>query len=213
MVNYSKSFADRVEFGVNGKVINETIINTSATGLAVDLGVQYKFADYPISFGVVLRNLGNRMEYTGSDLEQKLTPQDAQSGSIKENFRVKSQAFDLPAVLDMSANYTVFPGLDLMGSFRNFSFGPNSYSLAAKYSIAGLGWVAAGSSFESVADSKPAGVSNTVWDEWTQTPFGTSFGAGVKVPLGSMNLDVAYSIRTATDYFSNNSTLQLSLEF
>jgi len=213
MANYSKSFADRVEFGVNAKVINETIINTSATGLAVDLGVQYKFADLPMSFGIVLRNLGSRMEYTGSDLEQKLTPEDAQSGTIKENFRVKSQDFDLPAVLDISVNYTVFPGLDVMGSFRNYSFGSNSNSVAVKYSIAGLGWIAAGSSFQSITDTKPDNISNAVWDEWTKTPFGASFGAGVNVPLGGMNLGVAYSIRTAVDYFSNNSALQLSLEF
>ncbi|RMF10961.1 MAG: hypothetical protein D6762_00395 [Candidatus Neomarinimicrobiota bacterium] len=213
MMNYSKSFADRVDFGVNAKLVNETIINTSATGLCVDLGVQYKFADQPLAFGVVLRNLGNRMEYTGSDLEQKLTPQDAQSGTIEENFRVKSQAFDLPAVLDVSVDYSVIKGLDLMASYRNYSFGPNSYSLAGKFEVAGLGWVAGGTSVQSIADTKPDNISNTVWDEWTKTPFGVTFGAGVNVPLGSMNLGVAYSVQTATNYFNNNSTLQLSLEF
>ena len=60
---YAKSFSDRVQFGANFKLVTETIMNTSASGMAVDLGVQYKFPDMPLHIGVVLKNLGSRMEY------------------------------------------------------------------------------------------------------------------------------------------------------
>lgn len=213
MANYSKSFADRVQFGANFKIVSEQIINTSARGLAVDLGVQYKFADMPLSFGVVLRNLGARMEYTGSDLEQKLTPSESESGTLKENFRVKAESFELPALLDISASYQVIPGLDLMGSFKNYSFNANSSSFAAKYSIAGIGWIAGGTTIQMISDTQPDDVSNSNWDEWTQSPWGATFGAGVNVPIGGMNLGVAYSIRTVTDYFENNNIFQISVDF
>lgn len=214
MLNYSKSFADRVQFGANFKLISEQIINTGATGFAVDLGVQYRFTDLPVSMGVVLRNLGNRMEYAGSDLEQNLTPEDAESGSIRERFRVKSESFELPASLDISVDYEAIPGLALMGAYRNNSFAANQTIVAAKYTIAGIGWVAGGTSMLALGgETQPDDISESVWDEWTQSPFGMTFGAGVNIPLGAMNLGVAYSVRTVTDYFENNNTVQLTLDF
>ena len=64
-----------------------------------------------------------------------------------------------------------------------------------------------------INDVQEDDVSDTVWEEWANTPWGVTFGAGVNVPVGNMNLGVAYSLRTVTDYFSNNNIVQLSLEF
>ncbi|MFH1851360.1 MAG: PorV/PorQ family protein [Candidatus Neomarinimicrobiota bacterium] len=211
--NYSKSFADRVQFGANFKVVSEQIINTKATGLCIDLGVQYRFADLPVTFGVVLRNLGPRMEYSGSDMEQALTPAGTSSGTLQENFRVKSESFELPAMLDISANYEVFSGLNLMGSFRNNSFATNYTSFGAKYNYGNLAWVAGGTTFSLVEDTQEDGVSDADWEDWYTTPWGLTFGAGVNVPVGTMKLGVAYSVRTVTNYFENNNTVQLTLEF
>jgi len=211
--NYAKRFADRVQFGVNFKMISEQIINTRATGLCVDLGVQYRFADIPVTFGVVMKNLGPRMEYSGSDLEQPLQPVDSESGTILENFVVRSESFELPAMLNISANYEVFSGLDLMGSFQNNSFATNSAKFGARYSFKNLVWVAGGMSMNLINDVQEDDVSDGVWEEWAETPWGMTFGAGVSVPVGNMNLGVAYSLRTVTDYFSNNNIVQLSLEF
>ena len=211
--NYSKRFADRVQFGVNFKLISEQIINTKATGIGIDLGVQYRFADLPVTFGVVLRNLGPRMEYSGPDLEQPLAPLNTESGTINENFRVKGESFELPAMLDISANYEVFSGLNLMGSFRNNSFATNYTSLGAKYSMSNLFWVAGGTTLNLLDDTQEDGVSDDDWEEWYSTPWGLTFGAGVNVPLGDMKLGISYSMRTVTDYFENNNTVQLLLEF
>ncbi len=211
--NYSKRFADRVTFGANFKFISEQIVNTKATGACIDLGVQYRFAELPLTFGVVLSNLGPRMRYNGPDLEQSLQPDDTESGTITENFRIISESFELPAKLDMSVSYEVFSGLDLMGQFTNNSFAPNNAAFAARYSYGNLGWVAGGTTMNLVGDTQLDDVSDTEWEEWYSKPFGMTFGAGVNVPLGDMSVGVSYSVRTVTDYFNNNNIIQLTLNF
>lgn len=212
--NYAKRFADRIQFGANFKVVSEQIINTKATGMCVDLGVQYRFTDLPLTFGVVLANLGPRMRYNGSDLEQKLQPSDTESGTITENFRVVAESFELPAKLSISLDYEVFSGLDLMGAFTNNAFSTNAACLAAKYTFNKIAWVAGGTTLDLAgSDEQEEGISDSIWDEWYSTPFGMTFGAGVDVPLGDMKLGIAYSLRTVTDYFNNNQIVQLTLNF
>jgi len=211
--NFSKRMTDRVNFGVNFKIISEKIMNTGASGFGVDFGVQYGFENLPLSIGVALKNLGGKMEYTGSDLEQQLTPEGSESGTIKERFRIKAQEFDLPATLDLSANYSIGSTIDLMANYRNNSFAVNALNVAARYKFGDLAWVGAGTSMDMVADDQPDDVSDDAWDEWTSTVWGSTFGAGVSVPLGTMTLNIDYSIRTVSNYFDNNNVLQLSVEF
>jgi hypothetical protein len=213
---YAKSFADRVRFGTSFKFVSEQIINTKATGLAIDMGVQYQFANLPLAIGVSLRNLGNRMEYQGPDLEQTLTPEGAQSGTIVERFRVKAEAFDLPADLNIGVSYAPMPGLNLMWAFTNNAFAVNTQSFAAKYSI-GPAWVAGGTSTRLVGDTRPADIPTTVWNEAnteaSDNLFGTTFGAGVEVPVGGMKLGLSYSMRSVTRYFDNNKVMQITVQF
>ena len=42
-ISFAKIITDRVSVGVNAKIINETITDVSATGFALDFGVQYRF--------------------------------------------------------------------------------------------------------------------------------------------------------------------------
>lgn len=211
--NFSKAITDRVNFGVNFKFISEKIVNTGASGIAVDFGVQYAFQELPLDIGVVLKNLGGKMEYTGPDLEQQLKPEDSQSGTIEERFRIKAQAFEIPATLDLSANYSIGNSIDIMANYRNNSFAINTFNVAGRFNFGDIAWVGAGTSFDMVSDSQPDDVADAAWDEWTSTVWGSTFGAGVSVPLGTMTLNIDYSIRTVTNYFDNNNVLQLSVEF
>lgn len=213
-VTYAKSFSDRVQFGVNFKLVSEAIMNTKASGLAIDLGVQYQFPDMPLYIGVVLKNLGGRMEYQGSDLEQKLSPAGAESGSMQERFRIKAEQFDLPAQFDISLNYEVIPDLTLMGTFTQNSFSANTGSFAAKYSFKDFVWVAAGTQLGIAGSSEqPDDVDDDEWDEYSNTVWGYTFGAGVAIPLGEFKVGVGYSYRSVSDYFTNNSLFQLTVDF
>jgi hypothetical protein len=211
---YAKSFSDRVQFGANFKFVNEKIMNTSASGLAVDLGVQYRFPDMPLHIGVVLKNLGSRMEYKGTDLEQTVDLPGVESGTIQERLRVKSESFALPSVFDISINYEVIPGFMLLSGFKNNAFSSNTGSFAGKYTFKDFVWVAAGTQLDLVNSSdQPDDVEDDEWKERTNNVWGYTFGAGVAVPVGDFKLGIGYSFRSVTDYFTNNSLFQLTVDF
>ena len=211
---YAKSFSDRVQFGANFKLVTEKIMNTSATGMAVDLGVQYTFPDMPLHIGVVLKNLGSRMTYNGTDLEQFVDLAGVESGTIQERLRVVNESFAIPSVFDLSLNYEVIPGLMLLSGFRNNSFSSNTGSFAGKYTYKDLFWVAAGYQLDLVNNSdQPDDVSDSEWKEQTQNIWGFTFGAGVSVPIGDFRLGVGYSYRAVTDYFNDNNLFQLTVDF
>jgi hypothetical protein len=211
---YSKSFSDRVQFGVNFKLVSEKIQNTGASGMAVDLGVQYEFPEFPLFIGVALKNLGSRMEYTGTDLEQTLDPAGTESGTLQERFRIKSETFAMPTSFDLSVNYEVIPGLMLLSGFTNNAYSSNTGSFAAKFLYNDFVWVAAGTQIDLVNSSdQPDDIEDDEWDERTQNVWGYTFGVGVSIPVGDFKVGVGYSYRSVSDYFENNSLFQLSVDF
>ena len=42
-LTYSKTISDRISIGTNFKLVSEKMVNSSANGLALDFGVQYRF--------------------------------------------------------------------------------------------------------------------------------------------------------------------------
>jgi len=213
-LSYAKSFSDRVQFGANFKLVSEKIMNTGATGLAVDLGVQYQFPEIPLHIGVVLSNLGNKMEYQGTDLEQTVDLQGVSAGTTTERVRLKSESFEIPAGFNLSVNYEVMPDLMLLGGFKNNSSTSNTGSFGAKYEFMEIGWVGAGYQFDLVNSSdQPDDVEDAEWDEQTNNVWGFTFGAGVAIPVGSLKVGIGYSYRQVTDYFSDNNLFQITVDF
>lgn len=215
-VTWSKSFSDRIRFGTNFKYITETIMRTSASGIAVDLGVQYSFADLPLKVGVAMKNLGSEMQFRGPDLEHKLQPEDSEIGTLDESFQVVSEGFELPAELNVSVAYSPIAGLSLLASFQNNSFTNNDLRFGGIYSI-DLGpasvWAGGTIAIANVEDTKPDDVSSENWDEYSGSIFGATYGAGVTVPLGSMRVSFETGMRTVTDYFDNNTVWAIKIAF
>ena len=207
---YSKPFTDRIRFGASLKLINETIMQTNANGIAVDMGVQYSHTSLPLNLGIVLRNLGPKMQFSGSNLEQSHQPEDSESGALDENLSIIAQSFDLPAALDIAITYSPIPGLDLHGNFSNQSFGFNQYHAGGEYNLE-LGpasiWVGGGLNGYMIDDDTDG------WDEdITNNNFGVSLGGGFSVPLSTINLGVDYGIRTS-DTFGNTGVLAFNIGF
>ncbi|MCK4894995.1 MAG: PorV/PorQ family protein, partial [Calditrichia bacterium] len=55
-LTYARRLTDRITAGVTGKVVYESIMETSASTLALDMGVQYTFGQ-KLFFGVVMKNV------------------------------------------------------------------------------------------------------------------------------------------------------------
>jgi len=213
---WSNAFTDRVRFGVTLKFIQERIMRTSASGTGFDLGVQYTFADRPIKIGVMLSNLGTRMQYAGSDLEQKLQPAGSAEGTLNEGFQIVSEGFEIPAELNLSAAYEVMPGLSVMASYNNNSFSNNEIRFGGEYNQS-LGpssvWVGGAMGMASVDDDKPDGIAQSDWDEYSGSIFGATFGAGITYPVGNMKVGLEVAQRSVTDYFDSNLVYSLKISF
>jgi len=207
---YSKAYTDRIRFGASIKLVNETIMQTSANGVALDMGVQYTHSTLPLNLGIVLKNLGPKLQYSGSNLEQTFQPEDTESGTTEEHFEVISQPFDLPASLNIAATYTVIPGLNLHGTFENNAFGFNQFHGGVEYSLSLAGfdvWVGGGTNLYLVDDETDG------WDkDITKNNFGSSFGGGFSVPLGTLNIGVDYGIRSS-ETFANTGVLAFNIGF
>ncbi len=67
-ITYAKNLTDRFAIGGNVKYISQTIWNSSASALAVDLGVLFHSDIYGLRIGATITNLGSDMQISGSDL-------------------------------------------------------------------------------------------------------------------------------------------------
>ncbi len=211
-LGYSKSFSDRIRFGVNSKIINESIQETSARGFAIDMGVQYTHSSLPVNIGVVLRNLGPKMKFTGSNLEQSHQPEGSEPGTLDEHFSVISQGFEQHAQLDIALTYKPVDNLNVYGSFVNNSFGFNEFHFGSDFGIDMNGitaWVGGGFSVLSIDDTTDD------WDsELTDNTFGASFGGGFKIPLGNLTFGIDYAFKTVNAVgLENNSVLAFNIGF
>jgi hypothetical protein len=209
---FARAFSDRVNVGVAGKLVSETIEESSATGMALDVGVQYRFPDAPLTFGVAMKNVGNRMRYDGINLDQDMVPSESEAGSGTGSFRIVAENFALPTSLDLSASYEMLDNLTVSTTFTNHSYQTNTLALGAKYML-GSSWFGAASTMTIGDDQQPSGVSDADWEEWSGSLWGLSLGAGVSVPVGDYVMHVSYAMRTANEYFDDHSTMQVTFDF
>lgn len=198
--SYAKAFTDRVSFGTNLKMINESVDRTGGSAFAIDMGVQYKHSTLPLHLGITLKNLGTKLQYSGSNLEEYV---DSEPRSII------SQASNLPAQLDLALTYNI-NNINVYGSFTNNSYGFNELKFGGKFNLNLSGidlWVGGGLNSYSVDDDTEG------WDEaLTNNNFGVTFGGGLRVPLGPLKLGVDYGIKSS-DTFGNTGVMAFNIGF
>jgi hypothetical protein len=101
-VSYARYLMSNFTIGATVRYINETIWNSSSSGLAVDLGTTYVTPFDGLRFGVRIANFGPKMAITGPDLR---TTVDIDPGSEGNNpqvgARLDTKGFDLPLMLQV----------------------------------------------------------------------------------------------------------------
>ena len=106
-VSYARSLTDRFAIGGTGKLIHESIWHSDASGLALDVGVQYRTFFKNLKIGMSISNFGSDMRIDGRDmLVQHDIDQtsDGNNGSI--NAQLSTDEFPLPILfrVGISAN-------------------------------------------------------------------------------------------------------------
>ncbi len=188
---YSKILTNRVSFGITGKVIHENIFEVSATGIAFDIGFIYNPDWRGMKIGLVIKNYGPEMAFSGRGFERDL---EGRQGSPN------SASFDLPSSFNLGISYDfVNEGANLATISGNFV--SNNYSLDL--------WQGGA---EYVYDDKyalRAGYNYSDQDTWL---YGLSLGAGVKFDLKGTMFGVDYSW-TETEVFDANQYITLKVLF
>lgn len=108
-ISYAIRLLPNFSLGANIKFINETIWNTSARGMAFDIGTTYVTPFDGIVFGVSVTNFGQRFRLMGDDL---LIPADVDPASSGNNSQIdsylKTDRFDLPLTLQAGLMWHAF---------------------------------------------------------------------------------------------------------
>lgn len=197
----AKQMTDKIRFGTNVKLISESVADVSATGFALDFGIQYKGGNTGLAFGIAIKNLGPSMSFNGSGLDRTITNVNQQT-SVQ---RVILQDFDLPTSLELGVSYSANLGkknfVNLSTSFNNSSFTSDEYRFGLEYNWNSILYLRGGA--------------NVFPDKQTdEALFGPTFGVGLKYPFGGMSVGFDYAYRHVTESaFQQNQYFTLSLGF
>ncbi len=190
-VSFAKVLNANVQFGFNAKFIHESIFDVSASGTAFDFGFIYNPQWNGLSLGIVIKNYGSEMQYTGIGFDREVE---------NRPLRANSAAFEIPSSFNLGFGYD-FINEDLHFASLSGTFQSNNFSQDV--------W---NGGLEYVYDTKyslRAGYNYSSFDDYI---YGASCGAGVKVPLGDMDLSLEYTW-TQTDIFDNNQYFTFTANF
>jgi hypothetical protein len=210
-ISYSRAFSNSIYAGLVVKVISESISDVSAFGIAIDAGIQYVTgANEQIAFGIVLKNVGPKMKFSGDGLSLRtLIPGQETLFTLEQ----RSMAFEIPAQLSIGVAYDfLMPAenrITLAGNFVSNSFSKDQFTLGLEYAFRNIVMLRAGYTYE-----------DGIWDdintsERTNVNSGLSAGLSLAIPFNKEKgsyLGIDYAFRQTVS-FNNNHTLGLILNF
>ena len=203
----SRKLSDNTSVGLNANIIREGFGRVAATGVAYDLGVQYKglLGREGLDVGFVLKNFGSPMKYDGEGLGVMASPVDGDRPI--EYYKVDAASFDLPFVFDMGMSYNI-AGADIGVTYTSNYYSTDELKLSVGYVLEGLGSVG----FGMQSSGKSQEIEDA--DDWYTNPAdGVSFGASIDMSrFIGMNMSVDYSMLPMGD-FGTNSVVALRVAF
>lgn len=117
---YAREFSNSIYGGMTAKIVNESIHDISASGFALDAGIQYvtgfgtdragnRHRDN-LRFGITMQNVGTTMKYQGDGLSFFGLSQNGTDMTVQH----RSQSFELPSLIRIGFAYHVmlFPDVD-----------------------------------------------------------------------------------------------------
>jgi hypothetical protein len=204
---FARKLSDNTSVGLNANLIREGFGRVSATGVAYDLGVQYRglLGREGLDVGFTMKNFGAPMKYNGEGLGVMASPVDGDRPV--EYYKIDAASFDLPFVFDMGVSYNI-AGADIGVTYTSNYYSTDELKFSVGYALEGLGSVGVGMQSSSASQE----IDDT--DDWYTNPAdGVSFGASLDMSrFVGMNLSVDYSMLPMGD-FGTNSVVALRVAF
>ena len=199
-LSYSRLLIDRISAGVTLKYIYEGIMQTSASAFALDLGIQYSF-DRNLKMGVVMKNVGSKMQYDGRNLEQATIFPNATPDADNGYFRGVALESDIPSTFSFGVSYLVDIDesslVNLSGTFVNQNDASDQFFGGLEYGYDNLIFLRGGYVYDANSADNQL--------------FGASFGGGIIYSIGEFDLHVDYAYRQLLDYFDANHVFTLKI--
>jgi hypothetical protein len=214
----SKRLSDNTSVGINANYIRESFGRVAASGMAFDLGVQYKSLAglEGLDAGFVLRNFGQPVKYDGEGLG--VAAEAVDGDRPVEYYKIDAAAYDLPFAFDMGLSYNI-AGANLGLTYTSNYYTTDETKFKASYDIGSLASIAVG--FQQSSEAKTQGVMGisqhelaAVESDWYNNPSdGVSFGASLNLSqFTGMNLVLDYAMLPAGD-FGTNQVIALRVGF
>ena len=200
---YSKVLTDRISIGTNLKLITESIQNTSATGFAVDAGVQYRFTE-SLMIGATVKNIGSNMQYSGQDLRIRTGIPGSIPGSANGTYEVAAESFQIPSFFELSVtyahNFNEQNNLAVAGAFVANNALEDVLNFGLEYGFMSTFFVRGGYTML---------IENT-----DQNNYGLTLGAGLDYNVGGdFGITFDYAFRDVKDFPSANHIFTVKLAF
>lgn len=193
-VAYANSFSESIHGGVLFRIINHSIADVRAVGVAFDTGIQYVTGpDDNIKFGISLRNVGTPMKFSGDGLEVPSVSETGEEGV----FLQRANSYELPSLLNIGGAYDFYIGdshrLTVAGNFTSNSFRSDFFGLGLEYAFNEMFMVRGGFRYE---DGMFDAYDRVFQSESAMT--GLALGATFEVPLKEDGpaIGIDYSYRT-----------------
>ncbi len=202
---YAKAFSNSIYGGLNVKVVSESISNVTATGVALDAGIQYVTgfnADRDnFKIGISLKNIGTPMKFGGDGLSSRVTVTNV-SPSYEYTVEQRANGFEIPSLLGIGLTYDAKLATDHRVSiglgFTSNSFTQDNFQGGIEYAFKEYFMLRGGYVYEkNIFDS----------DLRTTVFTGPCAGLSIQVPLGKSGkqFGIDYSFR-ATNPFDGTHT-------
>jgi hypothetical protein len=190
-LTYSNRLTDRVAFGATAMYLSEAIMQSQAQGMAFDFGFQYVPGWRTLKVGMVMKNYGPKMEYSGPDFEvSTLLPGDDPE-SANRTVMLSSAGFEMPSFFELGLSYDIDMGMNgstTVGvAFQSNNFSGDEYRLGLEYSLGGKLYVRGG----------------YVLCDQEEYLYGPSLGIGAKFDLGRAKAAIDYSHTFVANYFDD----------
>ncbi|HPI38485.1 MAG TPA: PorV/PorQ family protein [Ignavibacteriaceae bacterium] len=107
-VSYARYLTDRFSVGVSVKYVYQRIWNESSSGIAFDLGTQYKLDFQNLTIAMAMTNFGGDLKYDGSDLDFSHRKDDNFPISRLTPSRLTTEEYPLPLNFQVGIGFDVF---------------------------------------------------------------------------------------------------------
>jgi hypothetical protein len=205
----SLQFSDRFSAGMTGRLVQQRLANTEASGFTVDFGTNYhtEVGGRPLRAAFAVLNFGPGLRAEGPELNVEVDPEDGGMGVERQPARLRTNTFEPPTQFRVAVAYDVLAAatqrLTVLSEFSQPNDTDPGFGLASEFEIMPVAGLTAALRLSYTYQADNRGIeasggfnqaafrSNTDEARWD----GLGLGAGLGFQAGDWRVGVDYAFR------------------